>query len=57
MPTAQATQNIKPRISVKAYANEWGVSPMTVYRLIAAGKLEAQKIGNQWRLDPSAQAK
>ena len=54
MPTAQAAQSNRPRRSVKQFATEWGVSCMTVYRLIAQGRLEATKVGNQWRIPADA---
>lgn len=53
MQTAER-QNIKSKRSVAEFAAEWGVSRMTVYRLISSGKLDAIRVGNQWRIPADA---
>ena len=53
--TSDATRgNITPRVSVNQYAEAKGVSRMTIYRLIWAGKLKAERIGDQWRIPADA---
>lgn len=37
-------------LTPEEYAKEWRISRRTVYRLIKAGKLPAQKKGEQWRI-------
>lgn len=57
MPATLEQKNIKTKRSVAEFAQEWGVSKMTIYRLIQAGRLDATRIGNQWRIDANATLK
>ena len=41
-----------PYLTVEEYASLVRVPPPTIYRLIRGGKLEAVKIGGQYRLLP-----
>lgn len=38
----------------KEVATAWGVSCMTIYRLVKRGELEAVRVGQQWRIPESA---
>ena len=43
------------KLSVEQFAQEWGVSKMTVYRLLKSGELVgAVKVRHQWRIPADA---
>jgi excisionase family DNA binding protein len=46
--------NNDPYFTVKTLAEKLAVKPLTIYRLVADGKLPAVKIGRSIRFDPVA---
>ncbi len=37
-------------LTIREVADKLGVHPMTIYRLIKAGKLRGHKVGSVWRI-------
>ena len=49
--TDTTTESTKGFLTAKEYGKKYGIHPYTAKRLATEGKIEATKIGGQWRFD------